>query len=73
MKGNIMTELEIKKHKEIIDKMSREEMAKLWRFAPTGHAYFNNAIPLFEHFNAKFKKLGGFNTAISKKIGLCTK
>jgi len=61
-----MTEQEIQQHKEAIDKMSQEQMASLWRFAPSGHPYFRTDLPLFEYFDARFK---GFTTAISKSIG----
>ena len=64
-----MTEEEIKKHKEQIDQMTQEGMASLWRFAPAGHIYFDNTLPLCEHFKARFKKLGGFTPEISKRIG----
>jgi len=64
-----MTEEEIKKDKEIIDKMTQREMASLWRFAPSGHSYFDSTLPLFDYFNARFKKLGDFTPEISKSIG----
>jgi len=64
-----MTEQEIKQSKETIDGMSQYEMASLWRFAPSGHPYFDNTLPLFEYFNARFKKLGGFTPEISKSLG----
>ena len=64
-----MTEQEIAKHKEDIDKMSREAMCKLWRYAPCGHPYFTSGTEVWEYFDKRFKELGGFNTSISKKIG----
>ena len=64
-----MTEQEIAKHKEDIDKMSREDMCRLWRYAPCGHLYFISGTAVQEHFAARFKELGGFSSAISKKIG----
>lgn len=51
---------------EKINKMSREEMAKLWRFAPAGHPYFDSTLPYYEVFAKRFKKLGGFSPEISK-------
>ena len=64
-----MTEEEIRNHKERIDKMSQVEMASLWRFAPAGHMYFNNGLPLHKYFAARFKELGGMTTEISKGLG----
>ena len=49
--------------------MSQSGMASLWRFAPTGHKWFNNTLPYFKHFNRRFKRLGGMTTEISKQIG----
>ncbi|KKM13661.1 hypothetical protein LCGC14_1713990 [marine sediment metagenome] len=65
-----MTEKEITEAKADIDSMSQEAMARLWRFAPTGHPYFNSTLPLSEHFKKRFDELGGFTPAISKDIGL---
>ena len=62
-----MTEDEITKEKEKIDKMSQSEMAKFWRFAPSGHPYFNRTLPLYEHFRKRFK---GFTPQLSKEVGL---
>ena len=60
---------EDKNHIEAINKMSRSEMARLWRQAPSGHIYFNTSLPYFKIFEKRFKKLGGFSPKISKKIG----
>ncbi len=64
-----MEESKIEEYKKEIDEMSQVEMARLWRFAPSGHPYFQNDLPLSEYFNARFKKLGGFTASISKEIG----
>lgn len=64
-----MTREQIQAEKKLIDSMSQEEMARLWRFAPTGHPYFDRRLPLFEYFEKRFKELGGFSPTISKKIG----
>lgn len=53
-----------------INSMSREEMARLWRFAPSGHPYFDTTLPYYEIFKKRFDELGGFSPAISKAIGL---
>ena len=44
-----------------IDALTHEEMARLWRYAPPGHPYF-------ERFKARFDSFGGFNPALSKRI-----
>ena len=54
---------------EEINAMSCEEMCHLWRFAPSGHPYFDSTKPYYEVFKARFDKLGGFSPEISKKIG----
>jgi len=64
-----MTEEEIQKWKDKIDKMTRVEMARLWRFAPAGHPIFNKQFPLYEYFKARYDNLGGMSPAISKQIG----
>ena len=55
---------EIKKQ---IDNMSQEEMAKKWRFAPAGDPMFQGEVG--NYFTKRFNELGGFTSAISKKIG----
>jgi len=62
-----MEERRIEEHKKKIDGMSQAEMARLWRYAPSGHVYFG--VELGEYFDARFKKLGGFTPGISKEIG----
>lgn len=52
-----------------INRMSQLEMARLWRFAPAGHPYFDSTKPYFPIFEARFKNLGFFTPAISKSIG----
>jgi hypothetical protein len=64
-----LTPEEIDAHKAAIDKMSQLEMARLWRYAPSGHPYFDSRYPLFEYFEARFKSLGGMTPAISKQLG----
>lgn len=65
-----MTPEEIQNHKDAIDGMTQMRMAELWRFAPSGHPYFDNRLPLFEYFEARFRSLGGMTPAVSKAIGL---
>ena len=52
-----------------IDKMTRIEMARMQRFANTGHPIFRSDLPLYEYFQKRFKELGGMSPEISKKIG----
>lgn len=63
---SMMSEEEIQTMKDQIDKMSQEDMGRLWRFAPSGHPYFQTDSPLWEYFKAKFN---GFTPKLSKKIG----
>ena len=51
-----------------INSMSQIEMARLWRFAPTGHLYFDSSKPYADIFQERFFGLGGFTPAISKAI-----
>ena len=51
-----------------IDVMSREEMARRWRFAPVGDPMFQGEVG--DYFAERFKELGGMSPGISKKIGL---
>lgn len=61
------------KDQEIFDKinaMSHEEMCRLWRFAPSGHPYFDSSLPYYEVFRHRlFDVLGGFTPEISKAVG----
>ena len=52
-----------------IHDISHVEMARLWRFAPSGHPYFDTSLPYFEVFKKRFDELGGFTPEISKQIG----
>jgi ABC-type Zn2+ transport system substrate-binding protein/surface adhesin len=54
--------------KEQIDALNQEEMARLWRFAPSGHPFFSDK-EAYDYFTDRFRKLGGFSAAISKRIG----
>lgn len=53
--------------KREIDALSREAMARLWRFAPAGHPML--ADEAGKYFERRFRELGGFSPAISKAIG----
>jgi len=58
-----------KKEVEKINNLSQYEMAKLWRFAPSGHPWFDSSKPYFAIFDKRFKELGGFTSKISKDLG----
>lgn len=64
-----MDQLTIDKHIEIINNLSQIELARLYRFAPSGHPYFDSHLPLYEIFLERFTSLGGMTTEISKAIG----
>jgi len=63
-----MTPREFKECLDDLKKMSHEDCARLWRFAPFGNVYFSNEA-LYEEFQKHFKSLGGMTPEISKKIG----
>ena len=52
-----------------INKMAQYEMCELWRFAPSGHPYFDRTLPYYEVFKKRFDELGGFTPEISKSLG----
>lgn len=64
----MMTEQEIQEATDKINKMTQEQMASLYRFAPFGHPYFNDTLPLWEIFSKRFNELGGMTPSISKQI-----
>jgi hypothetical protein len=53
--------------KAAIDKLTQLEMARLWRFAPSGSIYFQRDA--CSYFRERFIALGGFTPEISKQIG----
>jgi len=64
--GKSIEQLEVDR----INGMTREEMCRLRRNAPTGHPYFDAAKPYYDAFKARFDNLGGFSPAISKAMGI---
>lgn len=54
---------------EKIAEMTQLEMARLQRFAPSGHPIFDSRYPLYDQFAARFKSLGGMTPQISKQLG----
>ena len=70
MNNKQYTEEEIAQILERINNMSHFEMCELWRFAPSGHPYFDCTLPFAEHYKERlFKHFGGFTPEISKEIG----
>ena len=62
----------MKPNQSIIDKinnMSHIEMARLWRYAPNGHIYFDPSQPYFEVFEKRYNMFGGMTPEISKELG----
>lgn len=61
----------IKERSEIekINAMTQIQMARLHRFAPTGHMYFDSTKPYNAVFKKRFAELGGMTPTISKIIG----
>ncbi len=65
----ILTEAQIKEWEVKIDAMSQMEMARLRRFAPSGHPVFDITYTLNDRFEKRFQEIGGMTPAISKAIG----
>ena len=60
-----ITPKEIEMWKVEIDGMSQREMARLWRFAPSGHPCFS--VPeIIDYFNERFE---GMTPELSEEIG----
>lgn len=51
-----------------IEKASREQLAYWYRFLPGGVT--QEQKPIMDRLVERFQKLGGFDSALSKKIGL---
>lgn len=64
-----MKETNIATHRVLINNMSHVEMARLYRFAPWSHMYFDTSGALAKHFSKRFKALGGMTSKVSKIIG----
>ncbi len=64
-----LTAQAIENWKKNIDAMSQLELARLRRFAPSGHPVFRGNEPLYEYFEKRFQELGGMTPAISKTLG----
>lgn len=64
------TKITIMKTVEDIYNLSHSEMAKLHRFAPSDHIYFDKRYPYYRIFEQRFKELGGMTPKVSKLIGL---
>lgn len=53
--------------KALIDDMDHEALARFWRFAPIGHPLIIGEAG--DYLAARFSKLGGMTTELSKRIG----
>ncbi len=53
--------------KKKIDDMTQMEMARKWRFAPSGDPLFSGEVG--EYFTKVFKEKGFFTPAMSKALG----
>ena len=51
-----------------IKSLTRIEIARLIRYAPSGHIYFDSSKPYYKFLMERFKLLGGWSTEISKQI-----
>jgi hypothetical protein len=51
-----------------VDKASREQLAKWYRFLPSGDR--NEQQRVLARISERFKELGGMTPALSKKMGL---
>lgn len=69
MSNEPMTDEVVVRWKKKIDAMTREEMCRLWRFAPSGHPCFLTGTSVTDYFKERFDSLGGFSPGISKRIG----
>ena len=53
--------------KQRIDSLSREQMARKWRFSAGGDSMFQGEVG--DYFFKRFRDLGGWSPTLSKKIG----
>jgi len=49
--------------------MSHYQMARRYRYAPSGDPMFRFDLPLNRLFMERFKQLGGWTPEISKQVG----
>jgi hypothetical protein len=59
---------DIDKWKAKIGAMGHAELARLYRFAPSGHLAFSES-EIYTYFRDRFKSFDGMTTAVSKLIG----
>jgi len=53
--------------KDLIDRMSQEDMCRLWRFAIPGSRFFVGEVG--DYFKTSLREKGGMTPEISKKLG----
>ena len=54
---------------EQIKNLTQLEACRLYRFAPTGHPFFDSRLPYYNAFMTRYTELGGMTPEISKEIG----
>lgn len=67
-----MTKEQIEVEKKHIDSLTHIQLARIYRFAPSGHKYFDafgENREIYDYFMTRFKSLGGITTEVSKYIG----
>mgnify|MGYP000076622083 CR=1 FL=1 len=69
MKAQTPIGREIVANIKYINKLNHEQCCRLWRFAPSGHPYFDKTGEYWKFFKARFDSFGGFTPEMSKKIG----
>lgn len=65
----MLTPEQIQIHKNHIDGLSQYDMAHMWRFSKAGENIYFTTPELTEHFNKRFKELGGMTPELSKELG----
>lgn len=58
----------VEEHKRDIDALTRYQLCELWRFAPSGHPYFNGDTEVGKYFLQAWATRGGFTPEISKSL-----
>jgi hypothetical protein len=66
---NEPTETELEQLRIEISQMSHYQMARRYRYAPSGDPMFRFDLPLNRLFMERFKQLGGWTPEISKQVG----
>jgi len=54
---------------EEVEKADREQLCRWWRFLSSPEELTPMTLAVLSRLTERFNEVGGFNTAISKKIG----